>query len=409
MPYSYVEYSNVIVAATNVGVNKTFDELYQIKEDVESPQYRLFVHGVSSPYVNRENLPTYEWIKSVTGYTPRKEYIFPLTDHNYGHLKTKYSDRNILILFCKPSNPDCLNLISGYLTDAVLFRNTRNSLFAYVDCSLYPHLCSIHFVSSYPSFRFLAPGAEFAVDEGLTSAHGENIIAYMNGKCGTRFLSGGSYDEWYGRNQQLDVLAHRFMDIENEDYRKSIMRQVKDLAPNIPEAARYFSLMKRIVTEGAQAILTELSYVKQELRSSRPGSKENKALSARMNVVHQFEKINTWKNLVSIHPWNIDFLLSKNHLLLLLTADACETCEDAVTVFTNLAKRGVRGIIVGHLNCKRYPDFCYRFHVESYPAVFFYYKGQNKDKPILVKEKLSLLSLRDYVEDTMDDFYGNGL
>lgn len=31
--------------------------------------------------------------------------------------------------------------------------------------------------------------------------------------AGTRFLSGGSYDEWYGRNQQLDVLAHRFMDI----------------------------------------------------------------------------------------------------------------------------------------------------------------------------------------------------
>ena len=25
---------------------------------------------------------------------------------------------------------------------------------------------------------------------------------------------------------------------------------------------------------------------------------------------------------------------------------------------TNLAKRGVRGVIIGHLNCKRYPDFC---------------------------------------------------
>lgn len=87
-----------------------------------------------------------------------------------------------------------------------------------------------------------------------------------------------------------------------------------------------------------------------------------------MNVVHQFEKINTWKNLVSIHPWNIDFLLSKNHMLLLLTTENCESCEDAETVFvsllslyesqTNLAKRGVRGVIVGHLNCKRYPDFC---------------------------------------------------
>lgn len=52
-----------------------------------------------------------------------------------------------------------------------------------------------------------------------------------------------------------------------------------------------------------------------------------------MNVVHQFEKINTWKNLVSVHPWNIDFLLPKNHMLLLLTADACATCDDAVTVF----------------------------------------------------------------------------
>lgn len=61
---------------------------------------------------------------------------------------------------------------------------------------------------------------------------------------------------------------------ENEDYRKSIMRQVKELAPTIPEAARYFSLMKQIVTQGSQAILTELSYVKQELRASRPGSKE---------------------------------------------------------------------------------------------------------------------------------------
>lgn len=61
---------------------------------------------------------------------------------------------------------------------------------------------------------------------------------------------------------------------ENEDFRKSLMRQVKELASSIPEAARYFALMKRIVKEGPQAILTELSYVKQELRASRPGSKE---------------------------------------------------------------------------------------------------------------------------------------
>lgn len=61
---------------------------------------------------------------------------------------------------------------------------------------------------------------------------------------------------------------------ENEEYRKSLMKQVKELSATIPEAARYFSLMKRIVSQGSQAILTELSYVKQELQASRPGSKE---------------------------------------------------------------------------------------------------------------------------------------
>lgn len=52
-----------------------------------------------------------------------------------------------------------------------------------------------------------------------------------------------------------------------------------------------------------------------------------------MNVVHQFEKITTWKTLVLVHPWNLDFLVGKNHLLLLITGENCETCEDATTVF----------------------------------------------------------------------------
>lgn len=39
----------------------------------------------------------------------------------------------------------------------------------------------------------------------------------------------------------------------------------------------------------------------------------NKALSARNNVVHQFEKVTLWKTLVTATPWNYDYLLYKNN------------------------------------------------------------------------------------------------
>ena len=81
----------------------------------------------------------------------------------------------------------------------------------YVDCSRHPGLCGHYEVSAVPAFRYIAPGEQYAVDEKLTSVRGENIVPYMNAKCGTRFLRNGHYDEMYGRTLELDILAHEFM------------------------------------------------------------------------------------------------------------------------------------------------------------------------------------------------------
>lgn len=58
------------------------------------------------------------------------------------------------------------------------------------------------------------------------------------------------------------------------EFRKSLLKQVFELTKTLPEASRYFNMMKRILKEGNQAILTELSSVKQQLKSASPGSKE---------------------------------------------------------------------------------------------------------------------------------------
>ena len=80
-----------------------------------------------------------------------------------------------------------------------------------MDCSLHANLCGHFEVDVVPSFRFIPAGEQYALDDGLVSARGENLIAYMNRKCGTRFLSDGHYDELYGRTRELDLIAHDFM------------------------------------------------------------------------------------------------------------------------------------------------------------------------------------------------------
>lgn len=69
--------------------------------------------------------------------------------------------------------------------------------------------------------------------------------------------------------------------------------------------------------------------------------------SARNNVAHQFEELVTWKTLVTANPWNVNYLLDKNHVLVLFTVEDVEDSEvnkKATSVFVSLN---------GHLDCRR--------------------------------------------------------
>ena len=57
-------------------------------------------------------------------------------------------------------------------------------------------------------------------------------------------------------------------------------------------------------------------------------------------MVHQFEKIVTWHELVLCHPWNIDYLVNKNHMLVLVLGSDCDTCKEALEVFVGEVESG---------------------------------------------------------------------
>ena len=52
------------------------------------------------------------------------------------------------------------------------------------------------------------------------------------------------------------------------------MKKVAKLSKQYPEAGRYFTMMKKIMSDGNVAIIQELSLIKQKLHESKPGSKE---------------------------------------------------------------------------------------------------------------------------------------
>ena len=62
--------------------------------------------------------------------------------------------------------------------------------------------------------------------------------------------------------------------LKDEEYRKKLVKEVVDMVKTTPEAARYFNVMKSIMLSGNSAILSELSVIKQQIKSARPGSKE---------------------------------------------------------------------------------------------------------------------------------------
>ena len=53
-----------------------------------------------------------------------------------------------------------------------------------MDCFNNKNICKLYNIPDVPAFRYIAPGSDDAVDEGLKSVRGENIIGYMNEKCG---------------------------------------------------------------------------------------------------------------------------------------------------------------------------------------------------------------------------------
>lgn len=74
-----------------------------------------------------------------------------------------------------------------------------------------------------------------------------------------------------------------------------------------------------------------------------------------------------------------------------------------------MAKKGARGVTIAQMKAQKYMDYLYRFHLDTYPTIFFYLKGGDVMKPVVYQGIIDIYALYDFVDDQLDDFYARDL
>lgn len=125
----------------------------------------------------------------------------------------------------------------------------------------------------------------------LDIAAGENVDIYLNRYLGTFVDLEGGLNNQYGRDAVLDDLAHQFMNGENEEDYKAVMKKVLKIKKQHPASFRYYKIMKEILTNGVSAIESIRADVEGQLASLGKEGKEYAKVRGMQNVLAQFEKI----------------------------------------------------------------------------------------------------------------------
>ena len=141
----------------------------------------------------------------------------------------KQNTHNVFMLFYMKGDSNTHGLLYDYFTTAMAFSPVKSVLFARIDCSASRELCSYFGVQMIPEMRLLPKDKTMKNVKPLDVRAGEQIDSYLNHYLGRAvirdsplgtFISGkGGLNNKYGRDSELDELAHAFMEQVGDAHR----------------------------------------------------------------------------------------------------------------------------------------------------------------------------------------------
>jgi protein disulfide-isomerase A6 len=198
---------------------------------------------------------------------------------------------SVLVKFFAPWCGHCKHLAPEYEKAAKVFaRDAAEVVLAEVDCDAHGKLCEKFGVSGYPTLKWFPKGGADVVEyEGGRTV--QDIVDFVDNRCGLQRAIDGRLKETAGRNTELDVLVAQF---KVAPEKAPLIKQAKELAEKLlPEAeakrAKYYAkVMEAIVEKGEGFVAAEKTRIDSMLAGTSLSESKIEEFTVRRNILNAF-------------------------------------------------------------------------------------------------------------------------
>ncbi|KAG9011056.1 hypothetical protein FRB94_008961 [Tulasnella sp. JGI-2019a] len=163
-------------------------------------------------------------------------------------------DKDVLVSFTAPWCGHCKSLKPVFEKVAQAFKPESNCVLANFDADAAPNrpIASQYDIKSYPTLKFFPKGSKNKVPEDYTGGRGEeDLIHFMNLKCGTHRAVGGGLNDFAGRVATLDTFAAQLFSALPTS-RAQIYEEATAAAKAVGATGAYYLKVMQKIVDGSE-------------------------------------------------------------------------------------------------------------------------------------------------------------
>ncbi|KAJ3075058.1 hypothetical protein HDU98_009346 [Podochytrium sp. JEL0797] len=196
--------------------------------------------------------------------------------------------KNVLVEFYAPWCGHCKSLAPVYEKVAKAFATESNCVVANVDATVNKDVAEKYEVKGYPTIKFFPAGS--TEPETYESGRDEQaFIDFLNEKCGTDRVVGGSLGPKAGLVQSFDEIVNKFK-TASKSVRKELIAEAKELAKATKNAhAKFYpKFMEKIIKDGDAYIAKEVARLTKISGSGTTTLEKKDNFEIRRNILSTF-------------------------------------------------------------------------------------------------------------------------
>lgn len=196
-------------------------------------------------------------VKSKLPVVPASD-VLQLDTHNFDQIALD-SSKNAIVTFTAPWCGHCKKLKPHYEKVATTFKPESDCVIANIvaDEKKNAHISEKYGVTSFPTIKFFSKDNK-EPEEYEGGRTEDDIVAYLNEKCGTHRAVGGGLNDQAGRHAELDTLAQKFY-AASASARDSLYSEALDIVATAGSAAKHYVRVMEKLTNGSAGYIEKES------------------------------------------------------------------------------------------------------------------------------------------------------